>query len=77
MPDDDLDTIGLQWLLVAQSRMSTTTAGDLARAIYAQSRASLANTAALLAAVLIGAAIMVLHVMTVVQFRFIESRVNY
>jgi TRAP-type uncharacterized transport system substrate-binding protein len=34
IPDDDLDTIGLQWLLVAQSRMSTTTAGDLARAIY-------------------------------------------
>src|SRR5882757_3820713 len=34
IPDDDLNTIGLQWLLVAQSRMSTTTAGDLARAIY-------------------------------------------
>ncbi len=34
IPDDDLDTIGLQWLLVAQSRMSTTTVGDLARAIY-------------------------------------------
>ncbi len=34
IPDDDLDTIGLQWLLVAQSRMSTTTAGDLARTIY-------------------------------------------
>jgi TRAP-type uncharacterized transport system substrate-binding protein len=34
IPDDDLDTIGLQWLLVAQSRMSTTTAGELARAIY-------------------------------------------
>ena len=34
IPDDDLDTIGLQWLLVAQSRMSTATAGDLARAIY-------------------------------------------
>jgi len=34
IPDDDLDTIGLQWLLVAQSRMSTTTAGDLARIIY-------------------------------------------
>src|SRR3979411_2012369 len=33
-PADDLDTIGLQWLLVAQSRMSTTTAGELARAIY-------------------------------------------
>ena len=34
IPDDDLDTIGLQWLLVAQSKMSTVTAGDLARAIY-------------------------------------------
>jgi TRAP-type uncharacterized transport system substrate-binding protein len=34
IPDDDLDTIGLQWILVAQSSMSTTTAGDLARAIY-------------------------------------------
>jgi TRAP-type uncharacterized transport system substrate-binding protein len=34
LPEDDLDTIGLQWLLVAQSKMSTTTAGDLARAIY-------------------------------------------
>jgi TRAP-type uncharacterized transport system substrate-binding protein len=34
LPDDDLDTVGLQWLLVAQSRMSTGTAGDLARTIY-------------------------------------------
>jgi TRAP-type uncharacterized transport system substrate-binding protein len=34
IPDDDLDTIGLQWLLVAQSKMTPTTAGDLARAIY-------------------------------------------
>jgi TRAP-type uncharacterized transport system substrate-binding protein len=34
IPDDDLDTIGLEWLLVAQARMSTTTAGDLARIIY-------------------------------------------
>jgi TRAP-type uncharacterized transport system substrate-binding protein len=34
VPDDDVDTIGLQWLLVAQSRISATTAGDLARAIY-------------------------------------------
>jgi TRAP-type uncharacterized transport system substrate-binding protein len=41
IPDDDLDTIGLQWLLVAQSRMSTTTAGDLARTIY-ENKASLA-----------------------------------
>jgi TRAP-type uncharacterized transport system substrate-binding protein len=41
IPDDDLNTIGLQWLLVAQSRMSTTTAGDLARAIY-ENKAGLA-----------------------------------
>jgi TRAP-type uncharacterized transport system substrate-binding protein len=41
IPDDDLDTIGLQWLLVAQSRMSTVTAGDLARAIY-ENKAELA-----------------------------------
>jgi TRAP-type uncharacterized transport system substrate-binding protein len=42
IPDDDLDTIGLQWLLVAQSRMSTTTAGDLARTIY-ENKAELAQ----------------------------------
>ena len=41
IPDDDLDTIGLQWLLVAQSRMSSTTAGDLARMIY-ENKAELA-----------------------------------
>src|SRR6202049_2734732 len=41
IPDDDLDTIGLQWLLVAQSRMSTTSAGDLARTIY-ENKAELA-----------------------------------
>lgn len=34
IPDDDLDTIGLEWLLVAQSRMSPTTAGELARIVY-------------------------------------------
>jgi TRAP-type uncharacterized transport system substrate-binding protein len=34
IPDDDVDTIGLQWLLVAQARISTTTATDLARVIY-------------------------------------------
>ncbi|WP_375312482.1 TAXI family TRAP transporter solute-binding subunit [Bradyrhizobium sp. A5] len=34
IPDDDLDTIGLEWLLVAQSRMSASAAGDLARTIY-------------------------------------------
>jgi TRAP-type uncharacterized transport system substrate-binding protein len=41
IPDDDLDTIGLQWLLVAQSRMSSTTAQDLARTIY-ENKAELA-----------------------------------
>ena len=41
IPAEDLDTIGLQWLLVAQSRMSTTTAGDLARTIY-ENKAELA-----------------------------------
>src|SRR4030088_55840 len=41
IPDDDLDTIGLQWLLVAQSRMSTAIAGDLARTIY-ENKAELA-----------------------------------
>ncbi len=34
VPDDDVDTIGLQWLLVAQSRISTAVAGDLARVVY-------------------------------------------
>ncbi|MCK1655113.1 C4-dicarboxylate ABC transporter substrate-binding protein [Bradyrhizobium sp. 149] len=34
IPDDDLDTIGLEWLLVAQSRMSPTAAGELARVVY-------------------------------------------
>src|SRR6266446_1200740 len=33
IPDDDLTTVGLQWLLVAQSRMSSATAGELATAI--------------------------------------------
>lgn len=41
IPDDDLDTVGLQWLLVAQSRMSSGTAGDLARIIY-ENKAELA-----------------------------------
>jgi TRAP-type uncharacterized transport system substrate-binding protein len=41
IPDDDLSTIGLQWLLVAQSRMSTSIAGDLARTIY-ENKAELA-----------------------------------
>lgn len=34
IPDDDVDTIGLQWLLVAQSRLPTTTAAELARTVY-------------------------------------------
>jgi TRAP-type uncharacterized transport system substrate-binding protein len=34
IPDDDLNTIGLQWLLVAQSRVSTGAAGELARLIF-------------------------------------------
>src|SRR6202045_4509704 len=41
IPDDDLTTVGLQWLLVAQSRMSSATAGDLARTIY-ENKAELA-----------------------------------
>ena len=41
VPDDDIDTIGLEWLLVAQSKLSTTTAGDLARIIY-ENKAELA-----------------------------------
>jgi TRAP-type uncharacterized transport system substrate-binding protein len=34
IPDEDVSTIGLQWLLVANSRLSAVTAGDLARTIY-------------------------------------------
>jgi TRAP-type uncharacterized transport system substrate-binding protein len=41
IPDDDLSTVGLQWLLVAQSRMSSATAGELARTIY-ENKAELA-----------------------------------
>jgi TRAP-type uncharacterized transport system substrate-binding protein len=41
IPDDDLDTVGLQWLLVAQSRMASTSAGELARTIY-ENKAELA-----------------------------------
>jgi TRAP-type uncharacterized transport system substrate-binding protein len=41
IPDDDLETIGLEWHLVVQSRMSTSTAGELARAIY-ENKAALA-----------------------------------
>jgi TRAP-type uncharacterized transport system substrate-binding protein len=41
IPDDDITTAGLQWLLVAQSRMSSATAGELARTIY-ENKAELA-----------------------------------
>jgi TRAP-type uncharacterized transport system substrate-binding protein len=41
IPDDDTETIGLQWLLVAQSKLSTTTVGDLARIVY-ENKAELA-----------------------------------
>jgi len=41
IPDDETETIGLEWLLVAQSRLSTTTVGDLARIIY-ENKAELA-----------------------------------
>jgi TRAP-type uncharacterized transport system substrate-binding protein len=41
IPDDDLDTVGLQWLLVAQSRISNGSAGELARIIY-ENKADLA-----------------------------------
>ena len=46
VPEDDLDTIGLEWLLVAQSKLSTTTVGDLARIdLREQGRARAATTA--------------------------------
>jgi TRAP-type uncharacterized transport system substrate-binding protein len=41
IPDDDLATIGLQWLLVGQSTISPTTAEDLARTIF-ENKAELA-----------------------------------
>lgn len=41
IPDDDLDTVGLHWLLVAQATMPANTAGDLARSIY-ENKAELA-----------------------------------
>lgn len=33
IPDGDLDSIGVEWLLVAQAKMTTAAAGELARAI--------------------------------------------
>ncbi|KJC33550.1 C4-dicarboxylate ABC transporter substrate-binding protein [Bradyrhizobium sp. LTSP885] len=41
IPDDDVDTIGLEWLLVAQSQVSTSTASELARVVY-ENKAELA-----------------------------------
>ena len=41
IPETDLDTVGLQWLLVAQSGLSTAIAGNLARVIY-ENKAELA-----------------------------------
>ena len=41
IPEEDVETIGLQWLLVASSRLSPVTAGDLARTIY-ENKAELA-----------------------------------
>ena len=41
IPDDDLDTVGLQWLLVAQAGLSSQIVEELARAIY-ENKAELA-----------------------------------
>jgi len=41
VPEDDVDTVGLQWLLVAQARLSTATTGELARILY-ENKAELA-----------------------------------
>jgi TRAP-type uncharacterized transport system substrate-binding protein len=41
IPEDDVDTIGLQWLLVAQSKLATGVTGELARLIY-ENKADLA-----------------------------------
>jgi TRAP-type uncharacterized transport system substrate-binding protein len=41
IPDDDLETVGLQWLLVGQAAMPANTAGELARTIY-ENKAELA-----------------------------------
>jgi len=34
LPEEDVETVGMQWLLVAQSSLSTPTVSDLARLIY-------------------------------------------
>jgi TRAP-type uncharacterized transport system substrate-binding protein len=41
IPDDDVDTVGLQWLLVAQSHLSPSTMTELARLVY-ENKAELA-----------------------------------
>ncbi|MFL6839236.1 MAG: TAXI family TRAP transporter solute-binding subunit [Bradyrhizobium sp.] len=41
VPNEDVGTIGLQWLLVAQSELPTTTAGELSRIVY-ENKAELA-----------------------------------
>ncbi|MBI5321409.1 TAXI family TRAP transporter solute-binding subunit [Bradyrhizobium sp.] len=41
IPEDDVETVGLQWLLVTHSRMPNTTIGELARLIY-ENKADLA-----------------------------------
>jgi TRAP-type uncharacterized transport system substrate-binding protein len=41
IPEDDVETVGLQWLLVTQSRMPTTTISELARLVY-ENKAELA-----------------------------------
>jgi TRAP-type uncharacterized transport system substrate-binding protein len=41
VPEDDVDTVGLKWLLVAQSHMSTTAISELARLVY-ENKAELA-----------------------------------
>ena len=34
IPEEDVDTVGLKWLLVTQSRMSSTTIAELSRLVY-------------------------------------------
>src|SRR5437899_10022110 len=41
IPEEDVDTVGMQWLLVTQSRMSSPTISELARFVY-ENKAQLA-----------------------------------
>ena len=41
IPEEDVDTVGLKWMLVTQSRMPTTTISELARLVY-ENKAELA-----------------------------------